>query len=100
MLSLQFGILSAIIAAQGVSAMKSRSGYKGYVIVARSCELREGGFSAEFSVEEHEPDRVMENEFYLPDTFPTQESAIEAAIQAGQQKIDVVFERGSVVVNG
>src|ERR1019366_2776002 len=33
--------------------MKSRQGYKGYVIVARSCELREGEFSAEFSVEEH-----------------------------------------------
>ena len=44
--------------------------------------------------------RMMETEFYLPDTFPTQESAIEAAIQAGQQKIDAGFVRGSVVVNG
>jgi len=51
--------------------MKSRQGYKGYVIVARSCELREGEFSAEFSVEEHDADGVMETEFYLPDTFPT-----------------------------
>ena len=41
-----------------------------------------------------------ETQFYLPDTFPTQESAVEAAIQAGRQKIDVGFERGSVVVNG
>jgi hypothetical protein len=75
--------------------MKSRQGYKGYVIGARSCELREGEFSAEFSVEEHEADGFMETEFYLPETFPTQESAIEAAIQ----KIDAGFERGSVVVN-
>jgi hypothetical protein len=80
--------------------MKSRQGYKGYVIVARSCELREGEFSAEFSVEEHEADGFMETEFYLPDTFPTQESAIEAAIQAGRQKIDAGFERGRAVVNG
>ena len=80
--------------------MKSRQGFKGYVIVARSCELKNGGFSAEFSVEEHETDGFMETEFYLPDTFPTQESAIEAAIQAGRQKIDAGFERGSVVVNG
>jgi hypothetical protein len=29
----------------------------------------------------------------------TQESAIEAAIQAGRQKIDLGFERGSVAVN-
>jgi hypothetical protein len=82
------------------SLMKSRQGYKGYVIVARSCELREGEFSAEFSVEEHDADGIMETEFYLPDTFPTQESAIEAAVHAGRQKIDAGFERGSAAVNG
>jgi hypothetical protein len=42
----------------------------------------------------------METEFYLSDTFPTQELAIEAAVQAGRQKIDVGFERGSVAVKG
>jgi len=68
--------------------------------VARSHELKDAGFSAEFSVEEHEADGFMETEFYLPDTFPTQESAIEAALQTGRQKIDMGFERGSVVVNG
>lgn len=62
--------------------------------------LKDGGFSAEFSVEEHEADGVMETEFYLPDTFPTRECAFEAAIQAGRQKIDMGFERGSAVVNG
>ena len=80
--------------------MKSRQGYKGYVIVARSYQQTDGGFAAEFSVEEHDADGVMETEFYLPDTFPTQECAIEAAIQAGQQKIDTGFERGRAVVNG
>jgi len=78
--------------------MKRREGYKGYVIVARSCELQDGGFAAEFSVEEHDADGVMEAEFYLPATFPTHE--IEAAIQAGRQKIDLGFERGRAVVNG
>ncbi len=80
--------------------MKSRQGYKGYVIEARSCELKDGGFSAELSVEEHDSSGVTETQFYLPDTFPTQESAIKAAIQTGRQKIDVGFERGSAVVNG
>jgi hypothetical protein len=80
--------------------MKSREGYKGYVIVARSCELREGEFSAEFSVEEHHADGLLETEFYLPVTFPTQDSAIDAAIQAGREKIDVGFERGRAVGNG
>ena len=80
--------------------MKSRQGYKGYVIEARSCELRDGGFSAEFSVEEHDASGVTETQFYLPDTFPTQELGIAAATQAGRQKIDVGFERGRAVVNG
>jgi hypothetical protein len=31
---------------------------------------------------------------------PTQESAIEAAIQAGREKIDEGFERGRPVGNG
>ena len=80
--------------------MKSRCGHKGYVIEARSHELRQGGFSAEFSIEEHDGAGVTETQFYLPDTFPTQQSAIEAGIQAGRQKIDAGFERGSAVVNG
>ena len=80
--------------------MKSREGYKGYVIVARSCELQDGGFAAEFSIEEHHADGLLETEFYLPDTFPTHESAIEAAIQAGRQKIDAGFERGRAVGSG
>jgi len=80
--------------------MKRRQGYKGYVIEARSCELKCGEFSAEFSVEEHCPSGVTERHFYLSTAFSTNESAIEAAIQAGQQKIDVDYERGRAVVNG
>jgi len=79
--------------------MKSRHGYKGYVIEARSHELRDGGFSAEFSIEEHDAAGVTETQFYLSATFSTQESAIEAATQAGRQKVDTGFERGPVVVN-
>jgi len=80
--------------------MKHRVGYKGYVIEAQSNELRDGGFSVEFYIEEHDASGVTVTQFYLPNTFPTQQVAIEAAIQAGRQKIDVGFERGSVVVNG
>ncbi len=82
------------------AVIKSRQGYKGHVIVARSYELQAGGFSSEFSVEEHEADSFMETEFYMPETFPPQESAIEAAVRAGRKKIDAGFERGLAVVNG
>jgi len=47
--------------------MKSRGGYKGYVIEVRLSELKDGGFSAEFSVEEHDGSGVTETQFYLPD---------------------------------
>jgi len=80
--------------------MKSRQGYKGYVIEARSCDRKDGRFSAEYSVEEHDASGVTERHFYLSTAFSTQESAIEAAIQAGGQKIDLVCKRTSVVVNG
>jgi hypothetical protein len=52
------------------------------------------------SIEEHDGAGVTETQFYLPDTFPSQELAIAAATQAGQQKIDAGFERGPMVVNG
>jgi hypothetical protein len=80
--------------------MKSRQGYKGYVIEARSHELKEGGFSAEYSIEEHDAYGVTEKQFYLTHTFQSQELAIAAATQAGRQKIDVGLERGSEVVKG
>ena len=81
--------------------MKHRVGYQGYVIEAQVSELRDGGFSVEFYIEEHDPSSVTVTQFYVPSiTFPTQESAMEAAIQAGRQKIDAGFERGSAVASG
>ena len=79
--------------------MKGRCGYKGYVIEARSYQQKDGGFSAELWIEEHDASGVTETQFYLPNTFTTEESAIEAAIQTGREKIDVGFERGRQFVN-
>ncbi len=79
--------------------MKSRLGYKGYVIEARSHELRDGGFSSEFSVEEHDASGVTETQFFVPGTFQTEESAINAAVEAGRQKIDKGFEPRSAVAS-
>ena len=80
--------------------MKRREGYKGYVIEARSYQQQDGGFSAELWIEEHDASGVTETQFYLPDTFPTPELAIEAAIQAGRVKIDEGFEPRSAVASG
>ncbi len=63
--------------------MKRREAYKGYVIEARSHELKEGGFSAEFSIEENDSSGVTQTQFYLPGTFPRRDAAIDPAIKAG-----------------
>lgn len=49
---------------------------------------------------EHEADGFAETEFYLPETYATQGSATQAAIQVGRRKVNVGFERGSAVVKG
>jgi len=59
---------------------------------AGKCELKTGGFSAEFSIEEHDADGVLEAEFYLPSTFPPQAydflpaSALVAAAGTGDKE--------------
>jgi hypothetical protein len=80
--------------------MKNRQGYKGFVIEAHAHELKDGGFSAEFFIEEHDSAGVNVTQFYVPNTFATKECAVEAAIQGGRGKIDAGFQRGPTVVNG
>jgi hypothetical protein len=77
--------------------MKVRQAYEGRVMEARSSELKGGGWDCEFTIEEHEATGVTERVFYVPRIFPTAEAAIEAAVNAGQQKIDSGFEYKSVV---
>jgi hypothetical protein len=79
--------------------MKSRQGYKGFVIEVHAHELKDGGRSADFFIEEHDSAGVNVRQFYVPNTFATKESAVEAAIQSGREKIDAGFERGPTVVN-
>jgi len=52
----------------------------------------ETGRRAAFCVDEHDATGVTETQFYSPDTFPSQEMAVEAAIQAGREKIKVRFK--------
>jgi hypothetical protein len=77
--------------------MKVRQAYEGRVIEVRSYELKDGGWDCEFSIEEHETTGVTETAFYVPGVFPTAEAAIEAAVKAGQQKIDSGFAYKPVV---
>jgi hypothetical protein len=80
--------------------MKSRHGNKGYVLQGRSCELKDGGFSAEFSAEEHDAPASSKLGSIYPNAFPTGQSVIKAAIHAGRQQDRPGFERGPAVVSG
>ena len=58
------------------------------------------GDSRRISVEEHDESGMTETPYNVQGTFPMQESAIKAGIQAGRQKTDAGFERGRAAVNG
>ena len=60
--------------------MKSRCRYKGYVI-------EDGGFYAEFSVEEHHGSGVTETQFYLPGTFPTRSPPSKQRFRLGGRRL-------------
>jgi hypothetical protein len=80
--------------------MKERRSYKGRVIEAWSFELKDGrGWDSAFFIEEHDSGGVTETQFHIPTVFPTQQEAIEAALAAGQQKIDLGFEHKHLVEN-
>jgi hypothetical protein len=80
--------------------MKERRAYKGKTIEAQSLELRAGkGWDSAFFVEEDDNGAVLVTQFVLRNIFPTAEAAIQAAFDAGREKIDSGFERKSVVEN-
>lgn len=71
--------------------MERREGYKGLVIEARIHELKDGGFSAEFTIEDHDGSGVTETQFFVPNPFLTEESALDASVQAARRKTDLGF---------
>ena len=75
--------------------MKERHSYKRYIIEARTHELKDSRFSAEFSIEDHDGIGITETVFYVKGTFPTQDSAVKTAIESGKRKIDSGFEAGT-----
>ena len=80
--------------------MTERRAYKGKTIEAQSLELRDGkGWDSAFFVEESDNCTVLATQFSLTNVFQTAEAAIQAAFDAGRQKIDSGFEHKFVVQN-
>jgi CheY-like chemotaxis protein len=70
------------------SVMKNRQGYQGFVIETRVYERRDGGFSAEITLEDHDRSGLTARQFYIPNSFEAPQGAMEIAIQIGQQRIN------------
>ena len=93
------GIKNAMIGEGRIVFMETRQRYKRFYIDTRSYELRDGsGWTAEFTIEEHDGAGVTETQFFLKDTFPTRQLAIEAAIGWGRRKIDAGFHAPAVSI--
>jgi hypothetical protein len=64
-----------------------------FIVDPRANQLANGsGYSAEFSIQEHNGVGVTDTIFYLPGVFPTKDSAIAAAIESGRVTIGRGFQ--------
>jgi DNA-binding NarL/FixJ family response regulator len=68
--------------------MKSREHFHDYIIEVRVYQHRDGTFSSEISIEDHNQISFREMQLYLPNSFKTPDSAKEIAVQAGRQRIN------------
>ncbi len=68
-----------------------RYGRNRYIDVLARERTDGSGWTTELSIEEHGSDHI-ETMFYLRETFPTSQVAIEAGITVGQNKIDSGFQ--------
>jgi hypothetical protein len=73
--------------------MNARKGFGRFVIDPRANQLADGsGYSAEFSIEEHDGAGFTDTMFYLRGAFPTEDSAISAAFEVGRLTIGRGFQ--------
>jgi hypothetical protein len=72
--------------------MKARESYKGHVIEAMSFELQDNaGFASQLFIEKHDGEGVTVTQFYVPQVFTSNESALQATVLAGRHKVDVGY---------
>ena len=77
--------------------MKVRQAYEGRVIGGSILRIEKRRVGLRVLPEEHETTGVTETAFDVPGVFPSAEAAIQAAVKAGQQKIDSGFENKPIV---
>lgn len=72
--------------------MNTRHNYKGRIIESRIYPLRDGGWTAHFSIEDHLGYCVLDTPFETGQRFPTRNAALGASIRMGMDKIESRFE--------
>lgn len=71
-----------------VEAMMELRNYKGRVIDARALPVQGGVWTAQFNIEHHRANDVIDTHFDSGQVFPSEKEALEAAISMGEHKID------------
>jgi hypothetical protein len=76
-----------------VEAVMSREEhYKGYIIEARSSELRGGlGWNSNFNIRKDDGASIVITPFYLENVFVTEDEALTSALAHGRKKVDDGF---------
>ena len=74
--------------------MMERRNYKGRVIDARALPVQGGGWTAQFNIEHHRANDVIDTHFDSGQVFSSEKDALEAAIDMGEHKIDSGYVHG------
>ncbi len=73
--------------------VNARKRFGRFVVDPLVRQLTDGsGWSVDFSIEEDDGSGVTDTIFHLPGIFPTEQSAVRAAIQVGQRTIQRGFQ--------
>ena len=71
--------------------MMARRSYRGYLIDARAIPVRDGGWTPQFSIEEHRGSDILDTPFHSGQVLQDEEAALKAAFQLATHQIDLGF---------
>jgi hypothetical protein len=72
--------------------MRVRKGYRGRVVDVQVLPLRDRGYTAHFSIEDHQGIDVVETCFQTGQRFTTEDDALQAALWWGVNKIETGYD--------
>jgi hypothetical protein len=72
--------------------MRVRKGYRGRILDVQVIPLRDEGYTAHFSIEDHRGFEVVDTYFETGQRFATEDEALQAALWWGANKIETGYD--------